>query len=74
MLAGDATVTPKAGDGPIEAVRQLRLARSGAMKARTAAANQMHSLTDTAPDELRAKLRGLTTLQRARLCARLRRR
>ena len=36
------------------------------MKARTAAANQMHSLTDTAPDELRAKLRGLTTLQRAR--------
>jgi transposase len=72
VLAGDATVTPKAGDGPVEALRQLRLARSGAMKARTAAANQLHSLTDTAPDELRARLRGLTTLQRARLCARLR--
>jgi transposase len=72
VLAGDATVTPKSGDGPIEALRQLRLARSGAMKARTAAANQLHSLTDTAPDELRARLRGLTTLQRARLCARLR--
>lgn len=72
VLAGDATATPKAGDGPVEALRQLRLARSGAMKARTAAANQMHSLTDTAPDELRARLRGLTTLQRARLCARLR--
>jgi len=42
------------------------------MKARTAAANQMHSLTDTAPDELRGRLRSLTTLQRARLCARLR--
>jgi transposase len=72
VLAGDATVTPKTGDGPVEALRQLRLARAGAMKARTAAANQMHSLTDTAPDELRARLRGLTTLQRARLCARLR--
>ena len=72
VLAGDATVIPKSGDGPIESVRQLRVARHGAMKARTAAANQMHSLTDTAPDELRTKLRGLTTLQRARTCARLR--
>jgi transposase len=72
VLAGDATVTPKAGDGPVEALRQLRLARTGAVKARTAAANQMHSLTDTAPDELRARLRGLTTLQRARTCVRLR--
>jgi transposase len=72
VLAGDATVTPKAGDGPVEALRQLRLARAGAMKARTAAANQLHSLTDTAPDELRARLRSLTTLQRARHCARLR--
>jgi len=72
VLAGDATATPKAGDGPIEALRQLRLARSGAIKARTAAANQLHSLTDTAPDELRARLRSLTTLRRARVCARLR--
>lgn len=72
VLSGDATVTPKAGNGPIEAVRQLRVARNGAIKARTAAANQMHSLTDTAPDAVRAKLRGLTTLQRARTCSRLR--
>jgi transposase len=72
VLSGDATVVPKAGNGPVESVRQLRVARAGAMKARTAAANQLHSLTDTAPDELRARLRGLTTLQRARLCARLR--
>jgi transposase len=72
VLAGDATVIPKAGDGPVEALRQLRLARAGAIKARTAAANQLHSLTDTAPDALRARLRSLTTLQRARACARLR--
>jgi transposase len=72
VLSGDATVTPKSADGPIESVRQLRVARNGATKARTAAANQMHSLTDTAPDELRAKLRALTTFQRARTCARVR--
>ena len=51
VLNGDATVTPKAGDGPVEALRQLRIARSGAIKARTAAANQLHSLCDTAPTQ-----------------------
>ena len=60
VLAGDATVTPKTGTGPIEALRQLRVARGGAMKARTAAANQLHSLIDTAPDSVRAQLRALT--------------
>jgi transposase len=72
VLSGDATVIPKSGDGPIESVRQLRVARCGAMKARTAAANQLHSLTDTAPDELRERLRTGTTLTRARTCSRLR--
>jgi transposase len=60
VLNGQATVTPKAGTGPVEAVRQLRIARSGAMKARTAAANQIHSLCDTAPDTIRAQLCGLS--------------
>jgi transposase len=60
VLAGQATVVPKAGTGPVEALRQLRIARSGAIKARTAAANQIHSLCDTAPDAIRAQLRGLT--------------
>ena len=60
VLNGQASVTPKAGTGPIEAVRQLRVARSGAMKARTAAANQIHSLCDTAPDPIRAQLAGLS--------------
>ena len=53
-------VVPKAGTGPVESLRQLRIARSGAIKARTAAANQIHSLCDTAPDPIRAQLRGLT--------------
>lgn len=60
VLAGRAKARPKSGDGPIEALRQLRVARSGAMKARTAAANQLHSLCDTANDGVRARLRGLS--------------
>ncbi len=60
VLNGQASVTPKSGTGPVEAVRQLRIARSGAMKARTAAANQLHSLCDTAPDPVRAQLAALS--------------
>jgi transposase len=60
VLAGEATVIPKTGTGPVEALRQLRVARAGAMKARTAAANQLHSLIDTAPDRVRAQLRDRT--------------
>jgi transposase len=60
VLAGEAAVVPKAQNGPVEAVRQLRVARAGAMKARTAAANQLHSLCDTAPDLVRAQLAGLS--------------
>jgi transposase len=72
VLAGDASALPKAGDGPVEALRQLRLARSGAMKSRTAAANQLHSVCDTAPDQIRAQLRGLTTRRKVKLAARFR--
>jgi transposase len=72
VIAGDATVIPKAGDGPVEALRQLRIARSGAMKARTAAANQIHSLVDTAPDAIRSQLRNLTTRRRVTTASRYR--
>jgi transposase len=72
VLSGDATAVPKAGDGPVEALRQLRLARTGAMKARTAAANQLHSVCDTAPDQIRAQLRGLTTRRKVAIASRYR--
>lgn len=72
VLAGTATATPKTGDGPIEAVRQLRLARNGAIKARTAAANQLHALCDTAPDGIRAQLRGLSIRKKVALAERWR--
>jgi transposase len=72
VLSGEASVTPKAGTGPVEAVRQLRVARGGAIKARTAASNQLHSLCDTAPDTLRAQLQGLTVRRKVAVCERWR--
>jgi transposase len=57
-LARDMVATPKSGTGSIEAVRALRIPRNSAMKARTQAANQIHTLIDTAPDNLREQLRG----------------
>jgi transposase len=58
--AGTATGQPKAGDGRVEAIRALRVARRSAVKARTQAANQLHALVLTAPDVLRMRLRCLS--------------
>lgn len=58
-LAGEAAGEPKAQDGTVEAIRVLRVARRSAMKARTQAANQLHAIVETAPADLRQKLRGL---------------
>jgi len=60
VLAGTALGQPKAGDGRVEMIRTLRLARRSALKARTQAANQLHALVLTAPDALRGRLRGLS--------------
>jgi transposase len=56
--AGEATAIPKRTDGPVESIRVLRTTRSGAIRARTQAANQIHSLVDTCDETLRAELRG----------------
>ncbi|MDX3663060.1 IS110 family transposase [Streptomyces sp. ID05-26A] len=63
VLAGTAFATPKAGDGPVEMIRALHLTRRSAQKSRRQAANQLHALIVTAPDELRDQLRGLTIPQ-----------
>jgi transposase len=60
VLAGTAVGQPKAADGQVEMIRLLRVARRSALKARTQATNQLHALVLTAPDPLRARLRGLT--------------
>jgi transposase len=64
VLAGDATATPKTRTGIVEAIGVLRVARSGALKARTQAANQLRDLLVTAPEELHAELYRLSTARR----------
>src|SRR5260370_20526233 len=56
VLAGTATAQPKAGNGAMEMVRALRVARQAALKARTHAADELPALVVTAPDSLRAAL------------------
>src|SRR5215218_10226425 len=69
VQAGTVIGQPKAGDGQVEMIRTLRLARRSAMKARTEAANQLHALVITAPDELRTRLRGLSMAELIALVA-----
>ena len=59
VLAGTATAVPKTSDGHVEMIRALHLARRSAQKSRRQAANQIHSLIVTTPDNLRDQLRGL---------------
>ena len=56
VLAGTATIVPKRADGPVEAVRALRVARLGAIKAKTAATNTLRSMIISAPEPLRTRL------------------
>ena len=64
VLAGTATVTPKGGDGPIEAIRALRVERLGAQKARTAGLNTLRGMVVTAPEILHEQLAPLRSGRR----------
>jgi transposase len=72
VLAGKASGAPKLATGPIEAMRMIRVARAGALKAKTAAINTLHNIVVTAPDALREQLRGLSRSQLINACMRLR--
>jgi transposase len=72
VLAGRARAIAKAGDGIIEAIRVLHATRAGAIKARTAAVNELKDLLVTAPAGLREQLGGMRTAALVSACARLR--
>ena len=72
VLAGEASGVPKSADGTVEMIRTLRAARRSAIKARTQAANQLHGLRVTAPEELLNRLRGLSTKELVSVAARFR--
>jgi transposase len=74
VLAGDTMVVPKDTPGVVEPIRQLKVARDGALKARDAALVQLRDLIITAPAELREALSKRKTLRgrATTLCRRLR--
>jgi hypothetical protein len=67
-----AATIPKTREGQVEMIRVLRVARRGALKARVAAAEQLHGVLSSAPEELRQPLLGLKTKALVRLCAAMR--
>jgi transposase len=71
-LAGDRTGTPKQRDGRVEALRNLRVARRSAVDQRADTQRQIKALIVTAPDDLRARLRGLSLTKLIAACAGLR--
>jgi transposase len=72
VLVGETSGVPKSADGRVEMIRALRAARRSAMKARTQAANQLQGLRVTAPEQLRHRLRGLSTKELVSVAARFR--
>jgi transposase len=70
-LSGRASGKPKTRTGSVEAIRVLQTARRGAVKARTAAVNQLHGLIVSAPEQLRAQLITMPKADRVLACAAL---
>ena len=72
VLAGQATATPKTADGAVEMMRQLKVARDSAVKARTTAMSTLTQILVNAPPVLREPLQALTDRALVTRCAGLR--
>jgi transposase len=71
-LSGEASGVPKSRDGLVESILALRVARAGAVKARTQAGNQLRDLILTAPEQVRRQLAGLPGQRQVDVAARFR--
>ena len=71
-LSGQARGLPKGGDGPVEAMRVLLIAKRSAASERVRALNQMRQLVFLAPDEVRARFHGLNVHHLTRQAAGMR--
>lgn len=69
VLADRGTSTPKSRDGFVEALRVIRTARTSAIKARTALLNQISGALTAAPEQVRAKYRGMGSESRVKAMA-----
>jgi len=72
VLAGTSTATPKTADGSSEMIREIKIARDTAVKARTQAIITLKALVVTCPDELRHELQPLSKAALRDRCAGLR--
>jgi transposase len=72
LLAGERLGRPRGLSGPREDLRLLLLERRSAIGARTATLNQLQAALVTAPEPMRARLRGLSSEQLAHAVTRLR--
>lgn len=69
VLTGEATATPKSADGPVEAMRVLKLAKDSATKARVQAINQLKAVLVNAEPGLREELEPLNMTRLIARCA-----
>ena len=72
VLAGQSTAIPKTADGAVEMMRQLKITRDTAVKARTMAMNTLKQIVVHAPPVLREALHDLTDHGLLTRCAGLR--
>ena len=72
VLAGQSTAIPKTADGAVEMMRQLKITRDTAVKARTTAMNTLKQIVVHAPPALREALHALTDHGLLTRCAGLR--
>jgi transposase len=72
VLSGTATATPKTGDGTVEMIRQVKIAKDTATKARTQAIITLKTILVNAPAELREALEPLTDRELLDACRALR--
>jgi transposase len=72
VLAGHVTGVAKTHDGVVECIRVLRIARSSARDQRADCLRRLKSVLVTAPEALRAQLRGLSDPKLVATCAALR--
>ncbi|MGI5940451.1 MAG: IS110 family transposase [Thermoleophilia bacterium] len=72
VLAGKATAVPKSADGTVEMLRQIKVAKDTAVKARTSAMITLKALVVTAPPELGQELRDLSKTVLIERCLALR--
>ena len=68
VLSGRATAIAKAGDGPVEITRMLKLAKTSAVKSRTQAINQLKAVLVGADPALRESMAALSTPRLVKAC------